>query len=484
MIAERYATGDSHKEIAGRFHIAPATVRNHLAAVYRKLEVKNKPQLIRALAGRREMGGASGPGDEDATTHRILSGLDAEAPSPVDGASIAVMPFANIGPAETAYFGHGVVADIQHELTRCHDLFVSGRSSCLSLSEKASDPILMAKRLGVDYVLRGTTRRQGEVIRLTAELVEGASGTILWSERYDRKLNDILAVEAEVANAVVTGLTLQIEDAEFNRRRSLTADELTAYDLRLRGNRLLELGGAENIARARDCFARALALEPESAPAYAGLSMTYGYECDLLLVENYAESLARHIEFAERAVALDEADSRSHYVMVCARLMDGDYEQADAHAVRALELNPSEYHNICSRGYTLMSLGRHADSLACFNQSLRRNPLAPSSCLMALALIEYLEERYGLSSAILSRVTAYPVQRASTLAAARAQLGMQEAAREAAREFKSLSREVPIRPAGKSSEAWRNFWQLAYPYLKEASFEHLLDGIAKAKLPT
>jgi tetratricopeptide (TPR) repeat protein len=260
-------------------------------------------------------------------------------------------------------------------------------------------------------------------------------------------------------------------------------DELTAYDLRLRGNRLLELSGAENLKQARDCFIRALKLEPDSAPAYAGLSMTYGYECDLLLTENYGESLARHIEYAERAVALDEADSRSHYAMVCALLMDGHYEKADSHAVRALELNPSEYHNLCSRGYTLMSLGRNEDSLACFNQSLRRNPLAPNSCLMALGLIEYLEEHYGQSSNILARITASPIQKASTLAAASAQAGNDAAAQEAVSDFARLSREVPFRPSGSNSGDWRYFWELAYPYLKGDSFDHLLDGIAKAKLP-
>ena len=211
--------------------------------------------------------------------------------------------------------------------------------------------------------------------------------------------------------------------------------------------------------------------------------MTYGYECDMLLADNYAESLARHLEFAERAVALDEADSRSHYAMVCSCLLIGQFERADRHAVRALELNPSEYHNLCSRGYTLMSLGRHEDSLACFNQSLRRNPLAPNSCLLALGLIEYLETNYGQSAAALSRMTAAAVQRASTLAAACAQLGHKEAARTAALEFRHLSEEVPVCPTGSETLDWQAFWRLAYPYLKEEAFERVLEGIGKAELP-
>lgn len=482
-VAERYAAGETYKEIAGKLHIAPATVRNHLAAVYRKLEVKNKPELIRALSAHEKDEGGLPPPEARAPSVAILQNLNEAVPPPINGASIAVTPFANIGPAETDYFGHGVVADIQHELTRCHDLFVAGRSSCLYLGVQASDATEVARRLGVQYVLQGTVRSHHDQIRLTAELVDGATGTVMWSERHDRVLGDILEIEAEIANSIATSLALQIGDAQYDRRRHLSDDQLSAYDLRLRGNRLLELSGKENLRRARECFLRALELEPSSAPAYTGLSMTYGYECDLLLTEDYAESLAQHMEFAERAVVLDETDSRSHYAMVCACLLMGEFERADLHAVRALDLNPSEYHNLCSRGYTLMSLGRHEDSLACFSQSLRRNPLAPNSCLMALGLIEYLETNYGQSAAALSRMTAAAIQKASTLAAACAQLGHREAAQTAALEFRHLSEEVPLCPAKSEALDWQAFWRLAYPYLKEEAFERVLEGISKAELP-
>jgi tetratricopeptide (TPR) repeat protein len=226
-----------------------------------------------------------------------------------------------------------------------------------------------------------------------------------------------------------------------------------------------------------------LELEPKSAAAYAGLSMSFGYECDLLLAENYAESLEHHCDFAEQAVALDGSDSRSHYAMVCALLLDGQFERADLHAARALELNPGEYHNLCNRGYTFMSLGRIEDSVACFNQSLRRNPLAPNSCLMALGIIEYLETNYGQSAVALSRMTATYIQKASTLAAACAQLGHGEAARSAALEFRHLSKEIPSCPTGSETSDWQAFWRLAYPYLKEDAFERVLEGIGKAELP-
>lgn len=480
-IAQRYAAGETHKEIAAKLHIAPPTVRNHVAAIYRKLEVHNKPELIRALSALD--GTALPPPEPRSRTVPVLRNLAEEGPPPRPGASIAVMPFANIGPAETEHFGHGVAADIQHDLTRCHDLLVSGRSSCLALSGQAGDAASAAKRLGVQYLLQGTVRSHHDKIRLTAELVDGATGTVLWSERYDRALGDIFEIEAEVAKTIAASLSVHIEDTQYRRRRHLSADQLSAYDWRLRGNRCLELGGMENLNQARRCFARVLELEPDSAAAYSGLSMSYGYECDLLLAENYAESLARHREFAERAVAVDESDSRGHYAMVCALLLDGRFEQADLHAARAMELNPSEYHNLCNRGYTFMSLGRFEDSVACFDESLRRNPLAPNSCLMGIGLIEYLEANYGQSAAALSRMTARYIQKASTIAAACAQVGHGAAARAAALEFRKMSREIPNCPTGSERTAWQAFWRLAYPYLKGDAFELMLEGLGKAKLP-
>lgn len=483
MVAERYAEGETYKKIAAELHISPSTARNHLAAIYRKLGVKNKPELIRELSARKSDIGILPPLEAPARTAPVLCNLDRAVPLSRVGASIAVMPFVTIGPAEHDYIGHGVTADIQHDLTRCHDLFVSGRSSCLALSERRDDATSVAEKLGVQYVLQGTVRSDSDKIRLTAELVDGTSGAVLWSERYDRVLNDILDLEAEIANAIATNLSLQIKDTQFERRRHLGADELTAYDWRLRGNRCLELGGRQNLNKARDYFARAVHLEPDSAAAYAGLSMCFGYECDLLLAENYAESLERHIELAEQAIAVDESDSRGHYAIACGLMLDGQFERADLHAARGVDLNPSEYHNLCNRGYSLMSLGRVEESVACFTESLRRNPLAPNSCLLAVGLIEYLETNYGQAANALSRMTGYQLQRASTLAAACAQVGYEDAAHKAAEEFKRLSEEIPIRPTGADGSDWRNFWRRAYPYLRDDAFEHVLEGLRKAALP-
>jgi len=483
VVAECYTTGQTYKQIAAQLYIAPATVRNHLAAIYRKLGVSNKAELIRVVAESASIGTMPLAFESDTPTAPVLKILDTAIHPAVAEPSIAVLPFVNIGPAETDYFSHGVTVNIHNNLTRFRDLFVSGRSSCLALGGIVSDIAEVSKNLGVQYLVQGSVRLQANVVRVTAELVDCVSGAVLWCEQFEHALSDLLELETEIANIIAGTLSVRIEDAQYERRKTISPDQLTAYDLQLRGYRNLELGGAEKLRQARREFIHALELEPDSAAACAGLSMSYGYECDQLLAQNYSESLDRHLEFAEKAIALDESDSRGHYAMVCALSLSGQFEIADLHAVRALELNPNEYHNLCSRGYTLMSLNRVEESVACFNESLRRNPLAPNSCLLALGLIEYLEENYAQSAFALSRISDAYIQGSSSLAAALGQLGYGDEARSEGREFQRLVEARPGYPSGNKPGDWQEFWGLVYPYLKQERIDHLLEGIAKAGLP-
>jgi adenylate cyclase len=403
---------------------------------------------------------------------------------PVAGASIAVMPFANLsGNTEQDYFSHGVTADIHSDLTRFRNLFVSGRSSCLTVNDQTSDVTEIAKRLGVQYLVRGSVRTAGDKLRINAELVDGESGGIMWSERYDRQMQDIFEIEVEVANTIAATLSIRIEDALYERSKDCPPERLSAYDWILRGNRNLELGGAANWNNAKRAFERAVEIDPESSTAHAGLSITYAYECGELLAVDYVESLERHHEFAEKALALDSSDSRGHYAMSCAHTLFGQFDLGHQHAERALSLNPSEYHNICGLGYSLMCLDRFDECSTAFTDSLRHNPLAPNSCLIALGHIEYHEGNYGQSAIALSRMTPSYIQRVSSLAATYAQLGYEDAARAAGEEFRRLVESRPGCPSPDNPKGWRSHWRLLYPWGDEDSFEKLLEGFEKAGLP-
>jgi hypothetical protein len=130
-----------------------------------------------------------------------------------------------------------------------------------------------------------------------------------------------------------------------------------------------------------------------------------------------------------------------------------------------------------------MSLGHRVESVACFGRSLRRNPLAPNSCLLGLGLIEYLETNYGQCVMALSRMKASWFQKPSLLAAAYAQLGYARSARAASHECRRMAKELPSGPATRDGRGWLRLWQRAFPYLKRPdAFEHLLEGLDKAGL--
>ena len=181
--------------------------------------------------------------------------------------------------------------------------------------------------------------------------------------------------------------------------------------------------------------------------------------------------------------ALDPSDSRAHYAMSCAHTLFGRFDLGYEHAVRAMELNPGEYHNICTVGYSLMCLDRFEESSRAFSDSLRTNPLAPNSCLLALGNIEYQEGNFGQSAITLARMTPSYIARLSSLAATYSQLGYDDAARDAAREFWALVETRHGCPLPEDSGSWRNHWRLLYPWGSEESFEKLLDGIARAGMP-
>jgi adenylate cyclase len=150
--------------------------------------------------------------------------------------SIAVLPFSNMSDAaEDVYFADGIAEDIIIELSRYPDLFVIARNSSFTYRGKAVPLIDVARELGVQYVLEGSVRRGGDRLRITAQLIDTISGKHLWAERYDRKLEDIFAIQDEVTNSIVAVLPARVEAAAIEQASRKTSSSLEAYDYLLRG---------------------------------------------------------------------------------------------------------------------------------------------------------------------------------------------------------------------------------------------------------
>jgi TolB-like protein len=419
--------------------------------------------------------------ESESTVDSVVSGQPLEFPAKP---SIAVLPLKNVSSDEVQeYFSDGITDGIIDNLTRYRELFVIGRSSSFSLRSEATESSEIGIKLGVRFLVQGSVRRLGNRVRILVELTDTITGQVLWSERYDRDLVDVFDVEDEVAKAIVLSLVDRVSDATYQESKRKSTEQLEAYDWVLRANRQLERGGKVDLLEARQMYHKAVEVDPECSAAFTGLSKVQIYLHWGLLSDDHQEAIRKALEFGKKAVELDDKDSRAHYAIGHAYFSLGLHEEAEFHVDKALALNPSEYHHKCAKGYLLACTGRHEESLACFSESLRQNPLAPNSCFCGIGISDYLAGEYEKAIIMLTRLSSDLPRKYSLLAASHAQQGNSVKAREAADEYRSLIDPALLSTLQNDETKWREHWANLFSILVEKDFEHLLDGLSKSGLP-
>ncbi|MEM7226810.1 MAG: BTAD domain-containing putative transcriptional regulator, partial [Pseudomonadota bacterium] len=284
----------------------------------------------------------------------------APAPGPVsDDVSIAVLPFANLsGDPEQEYFSDGITEDIITELSRFRELMVIARNSSFAYKDKAIKVQDIGRDLGACYLLEGSVRKAGKRVRVSAQLVETASGNHLWAERYDRELEDIFAVQDEITQAIVTVLPTRLQSALHETARRKPTENLSAYDCVLRGRWLHgQTSGQDRTALT--WFERAIELDPCCAKAYVGLANSYAYSLFSLNPIGPDPALSAR-EKIEQALAITDDDYDLHTVASEVYLMCGEHHLAMRHSDRALALNPNFVNAMVSRGFLEAYTGKPA----------------------------------------------------------------------------------------------------------------------------
>ena len=244
--------------------------------------------------------------------------------------SIAVLPFTNMsGDPEQRYFADGITEDIITELSRARGLFVIARNSSFSYRDKAVDVRRIAHELNVRYIVEGSVRRMAARIRITAQLIDAVSGNHLWSERFDRNIDELFAIQDEVTQTIVSTMRGRLEDAEIWNASRKRTDSLSAYDCLLRGVEQLRAYGPDVNRRARELFEQAVALDPKYALAHAYLALS-------LVIENgYGNASAdikqRALDTAMAAVRLDPRESRCHIFLGQVHRLRDEYDLAISH---------------------------------------------------------------------------------------------------------------------------------------------------------
>ena len=445
----------------------------------RELGVEPEPETV-ALYRELRQQRATAPGDV------IETALQPEAESPPlpDGPSVAVLPFENkSGDPNQSYFSDGLTENIINGLTRFREILVIGVKSILVVREQAPDLREMGRALGVAHIVEGSVRKAGDRVRVTVQLVDAATGQRLWAEHYDRDIDDIFAVQDEITDVIVATLAGRIEHLELRRAAKKPAEHPAAYDCLLRGRQCLSRYTKDGDFEARHHFERAVELDPDYAAAYAGLSISYLHEYEASWSEAPEDALERAYTLARKAVSLDDADSPARYAIASACFYRGQHELAKVHIERALELNPNDYHNICNKGYFLAFSDRPLESIACSNEAMRLNPLAPDNCLFAIGIAEYVAGRYEEALAAFGKIKGWGLLRPAYIAACYAQLGRDAQAQTAAAEVRKLAPGDPSVPGEDDIERWRAYWLRLSKFEDPNDQARFLDGLRKAGLP-
>jgi len=263
--------------------------------------------------------------------------------------SIAVLPFANMsGDAEQDYFSDGITEDIITSLSHNHSFFVISRSTSFTYRGSGVDVSKVGRELGVRYVLEGSVRRAGNRVRITAQLIEAATGHHLWADRYDRELADVFAVQDEIARSITGAIAPGIIAAEVRQAQRKDPDQLDAWDRTMRAHWHVRRFTREDLNEARRLLTEAVSLDPANSMAYADLAFARHFEAVFGWGDGPVESHKRLGEAARKAVAADDSDAMAHTALAIFELFSGHHEEARRRLQRALNLNPnSEF----ARGY-------------------------------------------------------------------------------------------------------------------------------------
>ncbi|MDH3745588.1 MAG: protein kinase [Acidobacteriota bacterium] len=290
-------------------------------------------------------------------------------------ASIAVLPFVNMSPEkDQEYFTDGLSEELLNVLAQIRDLKVAGRTSSFQFRGQTEDFRVIGEKLGVASILEGSVRKAGEQVRITAQLVNVADGFQLWSETYDRTLEDIFAVQDDIARSVADALQVTLFGAPGDalQARGRNAE---AFNLYLQGQHFRKLFGRENLERAVDYFEKALALDPGDAPVWAALSQAREFQAgQAYLPFDEGSRLAR--EAATRALELDEGLAEGWAALGQIRVsFDWDWAGAEMALGKARALAPSNVSVLISAANLSGALGRFDEAIALSRRAVELDPL-------------------------------------------------------------------------------------------------------------
>jgi len=322
-----------------------------------------------------------------------------------DKPSIAVLPFENMsGDPTKEYFSDGLTEEIITGLSKIPHLFVIARNSTFTYKGKAVKVQQVSREMAAKYVLEGSVRSAGERVRITAQLIDGTTGQHLWADRYDRELKDIFAIQDEITMNIMIALQVKLTEGEQAGLQARHTNNLEAYVKYLQAREYFKKFSKEETVLAKQKFQESIALEPEYAPAYAGLAGTYLQEAWLGWSKTPEQSIAKAMQYAQKCIALDETFSYAHATLGFIHLVLRQWDKATEKMEMAVSLNPNEADSVLGLAIVYRTVGRVEEALSLLEKAVSLNPMPPNWYLHEFGSCYRLMGRYEEAIAVNKRV--------------------------------------------------------------------------------
>ena len=324
--------------------------------------------------------------------------------------SIAVLPFANFsGDPQQEYFADGMTEDLITDLSKLSGIFVIARNSTWTYKGKPTAPEQVAKDLGVQFVLEGSVRRDGDLVRINAQLIDALSGRHLWAERYDGSADEVFVLQDKVIGQIVSALSVSLTREESAQMALAETTVPQAYDALLQAWDHYRRETPEETAKAIFQFERALSLDPEYSRAYAGLAATYwrlvGLEWEFAISSGWQHAFERMNE--NLAKALKNPTPVAYTVSAELLAREGRYDEALAQIERAMAIGPNEADNYISKARILNATGRALEAEEAVLLAMRLNPHYPPDYLRVLGQALLHQESYADAAELFERVVSW-----------------------------------------------------------------------------
>lgn len=391
-------------------------------------------------------------------------------PGAVVKPTVAVLPFVNMsGDPEQEFFADGLTEDILTELSRRRELFVISRTSTFVYKGQAANLPEIARKLGARYLVEGSVRKAGDRLRVTVQLIDTASDSHIWAERYDRRLDDVFSIQDEITSAIVATLPGRLEAAQHDQLARTKPSNMAAYECVLAAKVLHHRSSRDDNAEALKLIDRALTLDPDYAHAHAwrgcilGQAWGYGWCKD-------KDATFSAIAFElDRAMALDDNDADVHRILAAVAIVRNDMNRARYHQDRALALNPNYDLVVVQMGELFTWLGRAQEGVDWIRKAMRLNPHHPARFWSHLGKAHFVGRQYAQAIEAFMHLSATDTQLHAFLAACYGWLGDRTAASAHLSRLRELDPQLDLQK-----------FLATMHYANEADLQHLADGLVKA----